>query len=93
MDALFLVAGEPVIAWDEGVVLVDFSEAIFPVVELAGGDGEPGDEATSRQIGLVAPVANEIDDGVAGVVRHPASGQISPSSFLALREVEWVNTP
>ena len=81
-DFLLLVVGEPVVAWDEGVVLVDLAEAVLPVVEFAGGKAEPGEKATSRCIGLVAPVTDEIDDGIAGIVWHPAASQISPSSFL-----------
>jgi len=71
-----------VVAGNAGVVFVDFAEAAFPVVELAGGEFDPVEEATSREFGLVAPVADEVDDGVAGVVGRPASVQISPSSFL-----------
>jgi hypothetical protein len=81
-DLLLFVIGEPVIAGDEGVVFVDLAEAVFPVVELAGGESDPLEEATSREFGLVAPVANEVDDGVAGVVGRPAGVQISPSSFF-----------
>jgi len=62
-----------VIARHQGVVFVDFAEAIFPVVELAWADAEPADEATSRDFGLVAPIADEINDGVADVVGDPAA--------------------
>ena len=72
-DSFFFGIGEPVVARHQGVVLVDFAEAVFPVVELAGSDAEPGGEATSRDVGLVAPVADEINDGVAGVVGNPAA--------------------
>ena len=78
----FFVVGEPVVAWHPGVVLVDLAEALFPVVELAGADADPGQEATGRDVGLVAPGADEIDDLVAGVVGDPAAGQSSPSSFF-----------
>ena len=61
------------IAWHEGVVLVDLAEAIFPVVEFAGGDANPTNEATSRDVGLVAPIADEIDDGIASIVGNPAA--------------------
>jgi hypothetical protein len=54
-------------------VFVDLAEALLPVVELAGGDAEPGDEATSRDVRLVAPVSNEVNDGVAGIVGDPAA--------------------
>jgi hypothetical protein len=54
-------------------VFVDFAEAVFPVVELAGADADPGEEATSGDLRLVAPVADEIDDLVAVVVGDPAA--------------------
>jgi hypothetical protein len=54
-------------------VFVDFAEAFLPVVEFAQADAQPGDEATSRDIRLVAPVANEVNDGVAGVMGDPAA--------------------
>jgi hypothetical protein len=72
-DALFFIIGEPVVAWHPGVVLVDLAEAMVPVVELAGGEAQPTEEATSRDAGLVAPGTDEIDDLVAGVVGHPAA--------------------
>ena len=72
VDAVLLIVGEPVVAGDEGVVLVGLAEPVFPVVELAGGDAEPGEEATSGEVRLVAPVADKVDELVAGVVGHPA---------------------
>jgi hypothetical protein len=54
-------------------VFVGFAEAVLPVVELACGQADPGEEATSRYPGLVAPVADEIDDGVAGIVGNPTA--------------------
>jgi hypothetical protein len=62
-----------VIARHEGVVFVDLAEAFLPVVELTGGQADPGEEAASRDAGLAAPVANEINDGVAGVVGNPTA--------------------
>ncbi len=44
-DALLLVVGQPVVARHPGVVLVDLAEALLPVVELAGADADPGQEA------------------------------------------------
>jgi hypothetical protein len=52
-------------------VLVDVAEATNPVVELAGADADPGEEATSRDGGLVAPEADEIDEFIAGIVGDP----------------------
>jgi hypothetical protein len=62
-----MVAGHP------GVVLVDLAEALLPVVELTGADADPGEEATDRDLGLVAPGADEIDELVAAVVGDPAT--------------------
>ena len=72
-DAFFFVVGEPVVARHPGVVLVDLAEAMLPVVELAGADADPGQEATDGDVRLVAPVPDEIDELVAGVVGHPAA--------------------
>src|SRR5262249_38849863 len=66
-----------------GVVLVDLAETHFPVVELAGADADPGQEMADRDLGLVGPGADKVDDLVAGVVGDPASGQGSPSSFFS----------
>jgi hypothetical protein len=82
-DAMFFIVGEPMIAWDPGVVLVDLAEASFPVVELADADADPADEATEGDFGLVAPGADEIDDGVAGIVGDPAALQFSPRLFFS----------
>src|SRR4029079_8476701 len=55
-----------------------------PVVELAGGDAEPGDEPLEGDLGALGPVPHEVDDGVAGVMGNPGPGQSSPSSFFSL---------
>ena len=81
-DFFFLVVGEPVVARHPGVVLVDLAEALLPVVELAGADVDPGQEATDGDVRLVAPGADEIDDSVTGVVGNPAAGQFSPRLFF-----------
>jgi hypothetical protein len=62
------------VAWHPGVVFIDLAEALLPVVELAGADADPGQEATDGDVGLVAPGADEIDDGVAGIVGDPVAG-------------------
>jgi hypothetical protein len=43
-DAFLFVVGEPVVAGNPGIVLVDLAEAVDPVVELAGADADPGQE-------------------------------------------------
>jgi hypothetical protein len=61
------------VARHEGVVLVDLAEALLPIMELAGADADPGEEATSGDFRLVAPIADEIDDLVAVVMGDPAA--------------------
>ena len=63
-------------------MLVDLAEAVDPVVVLAAGDAEPGDEARDRDVGLVRPGADEIDELVARVVGDPALVQSSPFLFF-----------
>jgi hypothetical protein len=53
-DFVLFVVGEPVVAWHPGVVLVDLAEALLPVVELAGTDADPGQEARDGDVGLVS---------------------------------------
>lgn len=62
------------VAWHPVVVFVDLAKTMLPVVELAGADAEPGKEATDGDVRLVAPGADEIDEGVAGIVGYPAAG-------------------
>jgi hypothetical protein len=42
-------------------------------VELALGQANPGQGTTSRYPGLVAPVPDEVDDGVACIVGNPTA--------------------
>ena len=82
-----LHVGEPVVAWQPGIVFVDFAVAGAPVLVLTAGDAEPGDETRDGDVGFVGPGADEIDDGVARVVGDPALGQGSPRLFLARCEL------
>jgi len=82
-DAILLITGQPVVAWHPGVVLVDFAEAFFPVVELAGADADPGQKAPNRDLGLVAPGTDKIDDLVPRVVGRPGAVQASPRVFFS----------
>jgi hypothetical protein len=54
-------------------VLVDLAVAFFPVVKLAGAQFDPVEEAAGRDLGLVAPGADKIDELIADVVGNPAS--------------------
>jgi hypothetical protein len=72
-NALLLVVAEPMVAGHPGVVLVDLAEAVLPIVELAGADADPAEEATGGDVRLVAPGADEIDEGVTSIVGDPAA--------------------
>ena len=73
-DGLALVLGDPVVAWDEGVVLVDLPVALPPLVELAASDTDPVNEAVAGELGGLGPAVDEIYDGVSGVVGSPSAG-------------------
>ncbi len=81
-DAFLLVVGEPVVARHPGVVLVDLAEAPIPVVELAGADADPGQEATDGDVRLVAPGADEIDEWHRGCRGAPSGLLDLPKLFF-----------
>ena len=81
-DAHDFILGEPMVAWDPGIVFVDFAVAGAPVLVLAAGDADPGDETRDGDVGFVGPGADKIDDGVARVVSDPTFVQGSPFLFF-----------
>jgi hypothetical protein len=83
VEDLFLFVGfEPVVAWDPGVVFVDFAITFLPVVEFTLGDTDPCDEGLGSNFGFIGPDLDEVDDLIAGVVGNPLAGQDSPRSFF-----------
>src|SRR4051794_17486556 len=84
-DRRLLPRFEPPVAGDQRVVLVGQTVTRPPVVVLAGSDPEPADESSHGDLGVLGPVPDEVDDGVAGIVGNPGPGQSSPSSFFSLR--------
>src|SRR6266702_3911499 len=84
-DGLLLPLLQPEIAGNPAVVLVHFSVAFPPVVELAGGDVEPHDKPPGADLGLLRPAPDEVNDLIPCIVRNPDPGQSSPSFFLARR--------
>jgi hypothetical protein len=72
-DRLLLPGLEPVVARNQGVVLVDLAVALSPVVELRQCDAQPEHEQLDGQLRAPAPMVDEIDDFVTGVVGNPAS--------------------
>ena len=81
-EGLLFPVFQPPVAGHKPVVLVDFSVAFLPVVELTGTETGPSDDLPGRDFRAVSPVMNVIDDVVAGVVGNPDSLQRSPSSFF-----------
>src|SRR5262245_61989940 len=81
-DRLLLPVFQPPVAGNTGVVPVDLSVPLAPLVELALRDAQPGDQPLGRDLGRLRPAADEVDDGVAGAVRDPAPAQGSPSAFF-----------
>src|SRR6478672_13750575 len=82
-DGLLLPILQPEVAGNPAVVLVHLPVAFPPVVELAGGDVEPLDEAPGADLGLLRPAPDEIHDLVPCVMRGPDPGQSSPSVFFS----------
>ena len=67
-DGFLLRLFEPVVSWDEGVVLVDFSVASFPIVELSEPQSDPGDDSLDGQLRVPGPTLDVVDDLVSGIV-------------------------
>src|ERR1041385_3206095 len=76
-SVLMTVRGNPTL------VVVHLAVALPPVIELAGGDVEPPDEAPGTDLGLLRPAPDEIHDLVPRIVRNPEPGQSSPISFFS----------
>ena len=81
-DGLFLPVGQPPVAWYPAVMFVDLAVTASPVVELALADPNPTDQPFRGQFGSLFPIANVVDDLIAGIVGNPTSFQSSPSSFF-----------
>ncbi len=73
---------EPEIAGDLAIVLVGFSVAILPRMELACAQFQPAQQLFGGQFGAVGPVADVIYNFVASIVGNPNAFQSSPISFF-----------
>lgn len=71
--ALLFQAG--VKAFQLAVVFVGFSLALFPLLELAGGEFEPAEQPLRRLLGARRPMFHVVDDLIARFVGNPASVQ------------------
>lgn len=81
-DGLLLVADEPVVPRDPGVVLVGLAVTVLPRMPLGGGEAEPEQEGQDSQAGFVGPLVDKVNDLVADVMGDPEAGQSPPSSFF-----------
>lgn len=70
-DGSLLVMGEPVVAGDRGVVLVDLAVPLLPVVILTLLNAAPRDDELDRQLGPLGQVGDEVNDRVSGVMGNP----------------------
>ena len=50
-------------------------------LEFSTSNANPGDKAGGGDLRALRPSAHEVDDGVAGVMGHPALGQFPPNFF------------
>src|ERR1700687_801443 len=82
-DGLLLPRLQPKVSGNPSVVLVHLAISPTPIVELAGPDAEPLQEAPGADPGLLGPAPDEIHDLVPHVVWHPDSGQSSPILFFS----------
>src|ERR1035441_5258275 len=81
-DRLLLPVLQPEIPRNPTVVFVHLAIPFPPAVELAAPDAEPLHEPPGADLGLLRPAPDEIHDLIPRVVRHPDSGQISPTLFF-----------
>ena len=52
-------------------MLVDFTVAFFPVIELLLGDADPRDNLLGGQFGAIGPALHVIDHGVTRIMGSP----------------------
>jgi hypothetical protein len=70
-DRPLLPVFEPVVARDPAVMFVDLTIPLSPLVVRPLGHAHPGEDLFGRRLGLVGPVADVIDHGVARLVGNP----------------------
>ncbi len=81
-NRLLLPVAKPEVSRDPGIVLIDLSVALLPLVELAARDADPLDDPAITDAGSFAPVPDVIDHGVADIGFGPGVFQSSPSVFF-----------
>jgi transposase-like protein len=81
-DGLTLRGLEPVIAWDAAVVLIDPPVTRLPVVEAAGLEPSPGQDAADGQFGEPGQRVDGVDNRVARIGGNPAAPSGPPILFF-----------
>src|SRR3989442_8711292 len=81
-NGFFLPRLQPEISGHPTVVLIGSSIALAPVVELAHGNAQPGNESSDADRALLRPAPDEIHHLIPHIVRHPGLGQSSPRLFF-----------
>src|SRR5690606_21134328 len=84
-DRLTLRDLQPVVARDLAVVLVGLAVALAPLVELAFGDVGPLQQLRHGDLGLLGPLGQVVDDGIARIGGHPALPPWAPRVFFSAR--------
>lgn len=72
-DRCSLFFAQPVVTWDQSVLLVGFYKAFFPVKLHADGDADPGNDLPGSDAGFIFPDSDVLDDLIADVVGNPLS--------------------
>ena len=72
-DRCTLPVFKPMISWDLRVVLVRFTVALLPVVELTRMDSKPFHDQAFTDLALFIPIPDIVDDFVANIMGNPPS--------------------
>ncbi len=64
---------KPEITGDEPIMFVGFAVPLDPCIKLTPGNGQPGDDLLQGHFCFLAPILAEIDNGIACIMRNPAT--------------------
>lgn len=70
-NGLLLPIFQPEVAGNQSVVFIDLAISALPVVILTGRNTQPSDKMRHCDAGAFGPAFNEIDHGIANIVRYP----------------------
>ncbi len=81
-DRFTLPRFKPKISRDQPIMFVGFAVPLDPCIKFASGNGQPSDDLFQSHFCFLAPMLAEIDNGIACIMRNPATIQSTPSSFF-----------